>query len=120
MRDRARRFIEEHVTDDLAINDVGRHVCLSTDHLGKIFKRHMHMTICQYISAIRTERVKQMLSGQSCRVIDAAFAAGFQSVAQFNRLFKKYAGVTPGAYRVSARSTFDPSRNSRTKNPLIE
>lgn len=117
---RARRYIEEHATDDLAVNDVGHYVCLSTDHLGKIFRRHMHITIGQYISAIRTDRAKQMLSSRSCRVIDAAFSAGFQSVAQFNRLFKQYAGVTPTEYRASARALVNSSRKSRTTSPLNE
>ena len=36
---------------------------------------------------------------------DIAFATGFQSLSQFNRTFKKFAGKSPTAYRAAARAT---------------
>lgn len=97
----AKGFIQKHAMDQLTLEDVSRHVCLSADYFGKIFKKDTHMTLGEYISRIRVEHVKQLLPKESCRVIEAAFASGFQSVAQFNRVFKKYAGVNPSQYRAS-------------------
>jgi AraC-like DNA-binding protein len=95
----AKDFIQTHVTDQLTPQVIAHQVCLSTDHFGKIFKKNTHMTVGEYISRIRVEHVKQLLLSESCRVIEAAFASGFQSVAQFNRVFKKYVGVNPSQYR---------------------
>jgi AraC-like DNA-binding protein len=97
----AKAFIQQQTADLLSLQNVARHVSLSTDHFGKIFRRATSMTLGEYIARIRVERVKEMLPDLSCRVIEAAFAAGFHSVAQFNRVFKKYAGVNPSQYRVS-------------------
>lgn len=97
----AKGFIQKHAMDHLTLEDVARHVCLSADYFGKIFKKNTHMTLGEHISRIRVEHVKQLLPRESCRVIEAAFASGFQSVAQFNRVFKKYAGVNPSQYRAS-------------------
>jgi AraC-like DNA-binding protein/ligand-binding sensor protein len=99
----AKGFIQQHATDQLTIEGIARHVSLSADHLGKIFKQSTHMTMGQYISQTRVEHVKRLLPTESCRVIEAAFTSGFQSVAQFNRVFKKYVGVNPSQYRASLR-----------------
>jgi AraC-like DNA-binding protein/ligand-binding sensor protein len=103
----AKDFIQKHVTDQLTLQGIARHVCLSPDHFGKIFKKSTHMTVGECISRIRVEHVKQLLPSESCRVMEAAFESGFQSVAQFNRVFKKYVGVNPSQYRASFRAKID-------------
>jgi AraC-like DNA-binding protein/ligand-binding sensor protein len=100
----AKDFIQTHMMDHLTLQVIAHQVCLSADHFGKIFKKTTQMTVGEYISRIRVEHVKQLLLSESCRVIEAAFESGFQSVAQFNRVFKKYVGVNPSQYRASFHS----------------
>jgi AraC-like DNA-binding protein len=46
------------------------------------------------------------------RVSEIAFAVGFQSLSQFNRVFKKQSGKSPTAYRAEAR-TREKQRRSK-------
>ena len=52
-----------------------------------------------HISRLRVERVKELLLNPHKRVSEAAFEAGFQSLSQFNRVFRRVAGEAPSTYR---------------------
>jgi AraC-like DNA-binding protein len=99
----AKAFLQTHALGESSLQDVAGHVHLSRDYLGRAFLKATDMTVGEYVARMRVERVKQMLPDRSRRVIEAAFAAGFQSVAQFNRVFKRYAGVSPSQYRLSLK-----------------
>jgi transcriptional regulator GlxA family with amidase domain len=48
---------------------------------------------------VRIESVKQILIDVHMSVSEAAFAAGFQSLSQFNRIFRRVVGEAPSGYR---------------------
>jgi AraC-like DNA-binding protein len=48
---------------------------------------------------VRIEKVKNLLLNPHKRVSEAAFEAGFQSLSQFNRVFKKIEGMSPSDFR---------------------
>ena len=51
-----------------------------------------------YLARVRVESVKQMLLNPHARMSEAAFAAGFQSLSQFNRVFHRIVGEPPSSY----------------------
>jgi AraC-like DNA-binding protein len=97
----AKEFIEEKSEEPFSVADVAHRVSLHPDYLGKVFRNATGMTLTEYIARVRVENAKERLPERSCRVAEVAFAAGFQSLAQFNRDFKKYAGMCPSRYRAS-------------------
>ncbi len=94
----AKEFIRQNSAGPLTVTDIARRVSLHPDYFGKLFRKATRMTLTEYIGRVRVENVKERLAKASCRVAEAAFAAGFQSLAQFNRDFKKYGGVCPTQY----------------------
>jgi AraC-like DNA-binding protein len=97
----AKQFIQDNSEEPLSVADVAHRVTLHPDYLGKVFRNATGMTLTEYIARVRVENAKERLPERSCRVAEVAFAAGFQSLAQFNRDFKKYAGMCPSRYRAS-------------------
>jgi AraC-like DNA-binding protein len=97
----AKRFIQDNCEEPLTVATVAHHVSLHPDYLGKLFRNATGMTLTEYIARVRVENVKERLPERSCRVTEVAFAAGFQSLSQFNRDFKKYVGMCPSRYRAS-------------------
>jgi AraC-like DNA-binding protein len=69
-----------------------------------MFKRATGMTFTEYVSRVRVEKAKNLLLNPLSRVSEVAFASGFQSIPHFNRVFKKYAGVSPTEYRAQIRA----------------
>lgn len=115
----AKEYIQEKSEGPLTVADVARRASLHPDHLGKVFRNATGMTLTEYIARVRVENVRERLLERSCRVAEVAFAAGFQSLAQFNRDFKKYAGLSPTRYRASLlvdTSTCEPFHRSASVN----
>jgi AraC-like DNA-binding protein len=51
------------------------------------------------VARARIERTKQLLLNPHMRISEAAYEAGFQSLSQFNRVFRRIAGESPTRYR---------------------
>ncbi|HEY8994656.1 MAG TPA: helix-turn-helix domain-containing protein [Lacunisphaera sp.] len=96
---RARAYIAEHHSERLDLRDVARAVNMSVFYFCKIFKKTTGLTFTEYLARHRIERVKEMLLNPHMRISEAAYAAGFQSLSQFNRIFRRIAGESPTAYR---------------------
>lgn len=96
---RARAFIHDRYTQELSVCDVARAVNMSTFYFCKVFKQGTGLTFTHYLARLRVEAVKQQLLNPHVRISEAAFAAGFQSLSQFNRVFRRIAGEAPSAHR---------------------
>jgi len=96
---RARVYIAEHHSDEIALGEVARAVNMSAFYFCKTFKKATGMTFTDYLARVRVEKVKNLMLNPHRRVSEAAFEAGFQSLSQFNRVFRRIAGEAPSAYR---------------------
>ena len=96
---KARSYIAAHQSQELCLGEVARAVHLSAFYFCKYFKNATSLTFTEYLARARVESVKQLLLNPHLRVSEAAFAAGFQSLSQFNRVFRRITGDAPGEYR---------------------
>jgi len=96
---RARAFIGDHLTEKLSLGQVARAVHVSATYFCKLFKTGTGINFTDYVARVRVERVKQLLLNPHKRVSEAAYEAGFQSMSQFNRAFRRIAGEAPSFYR---------------------
>ncbi len=64
-----------------------------------MFKRVTGLHFTAYLSLVRIEKAKNLLLNPNARVSEIAFEAGFQSLAHFNRVFKRLSGLSPTAHR---------------------
>jgi AraC-like DNA-binding protein len=96
---RARRLIADRHTEELSLGEVARAVNMSAFYFCKSFKKATGMTFTDYLARVRVEKVRNLLLNPHKRVSEAAYEAGFQSLSQFNRVFRRIAGEAPTAYR---------------------
>lgn len=96
---RARAFIAEKHGEAITLGGVARAVNMSAFYFCKMFHKSTGMTFTDYLARVRIERVRTLLMNPHCRVSEAAYEAGFQSLSQFNRVFRRVAGESPSAYR---------------------
>lgn len=104
-------FIEDHLEEDLHLNRVARSANVSTCHFCKLFHRATGLRFKEYIARLRVERAKDFLYAQDTRISDVAFAAGFQSLSQFNRIFRRHTGESPRTWRRKHRPRRGPGRS---------
>ena len=96
---RARNFIDEHSEEEVSLTKVAKLVNISPNHLSDKFKEVTGVNFVDYIARTRTAKARELLDNSNLRISEIAFAVGFQSLSQFNRVFKKLTGKSPSAYR---------------------
>jgi AraC-like DNA-binding protein len=96
---KARMYITQHQDDDLSLEEVAKAVNMSSFYFCKSFKKSTGMTFTDYLARVRVEKVKNLLLNPHKRISETAFECGFQSLSQFNRVFRKVAGESPTVYR---------------------
>jgi AraC-like DNA-binding protein len=96
---KAKGLIAEKHGEKLSLSEVAAAVNMSAFYFCKTFKKATGMTFTDYVARVRVEKVKSMLLNPQMRVSEAAYAAGFQSLSQFNRVFRRVAGESPTLYR---------------------
>ena len=57
------------------------------------------MKFVDYIARLRFAKACLLLQNPNLRISEIAFEVGFQSLSQFNRVFKKLSGQSPTEYR---------------------
>ena len=96
---KARAFIALNLGETLTLETVARAANISPFYFCKVFKGATHLTFTDYVARARVETTKQLLLNPNTRVSEAAYAAGFQSLSQFNRVFRRVEGQAPSVYR---------------------
>ena len=96
---KAKQFIHEHQADEISLGDVAKAVNTSTFYFCKLFKKATGLNFTEYLARIRVEKAKNLLLNPNLRISEVAFAAGFQSLSHFNRVFRRIAGESPTRYR---------------------
>jgi len=100
---KARNFIHAHSAEELSLGKVARAANTSTNYFSEKFKEATGTNFVKYVARTRFEKAQALLRNADLRVSEIAFAVGFQSLSQFNRVFKKFAGKSPTEYRAAAR-----------------
>jgi AraC-like DNA-binding protein len=96
---KARKFIAEHSADELSLTKVAKAVNMSGNHLSEKFKQVTGVNFVDYVARARFEKACERLLNSKRRISEIAFDVGFQSLSQFNRVFKRLAGKSPTQYR---------------------
>ncbi len=98
---KARKYIEEHSEEELSLNKVANVVKMNANHLSENFKQVTGMNFVKYVARTRFANTCDLLRNSKLRISEIAFAAGFQSLSQFNRVFKRFSGKSPTEYRAA-------------------
>jgi two-component system response regulator YesN len=89
------RYMNPSLSLDVIADDLG----LSATYIGRIFKQHTMKTILGYITEVRMNKVRELLSHTENSIGEIAEQTGFSNSPYFYKAFKKMNGVTPVEYR---------------------
>jgi len=89
---------------DLSLQTLANESGYSRVHFVRMFKAATGYSPHNYLLNMKLERARELLRNPSISLIDIAFDCGFSSHSHMSRLFHKFVGVTPSAYRRSLRT----------------
>ena len=96
---KARKYIEEHADQELSLTKIAKIVNMNANYLSENFKQVTGTNFVEYVARTRFANACDLLRNSNARISEIAFAAGFQSLSQFNRVFKRFSGKSPTQYR---------------------
>ncbi len=95
----ARKYVEEHYSEKISLNQVASLLGVSVGHLSSSFKRQTGKNFMDYVTEYKVERAKELMdSGNGYMVYEIADMLGFDTPFYFSRVFKKVTGLSPRDY----------------------
>lgn len=90
-------FICDHCKEKISTKDVAEHIHFSVDYTCRYFKKKTQTNLTDYILRLKIYRSREeLMNGMSLANIAEEY--GFSSDGHYSRVFKKYEGITPGAF----------------------
>lgn len=97
---RAREFMMASYNRPISLTEIAREASLSTHHFLRLFKSLSGITPHQYLTSIRIEQARTLLSTTKRSINDICFDLGFESPTSFSLLFRRHTGSSPRDYRL--------------------
>ena len=94
-----KKYVNDHYTEHIELDDVAKLVYLSPAYLGKLFKQKTGMCFSDYVLQVRMDAAKEMLRDMEYNISEIAVKLGYREARYFSKFFKKYTGVNPSDYR---------------------
>ena len=99
-------FIHENYAAEISLDDIADSASLSKSECCRFFKKHMDMTIFDYILYYKILKSLPLLS-EDRNITDVAFCVGFSSASYYTQIFKRYMKCTPLQYKKGKKSEAD-------------
>jgi len=97
----AKDYMYSNYNKNIALEDLGRHACLSVNHLLRTFKQAFNSSPHQFLTQLRLQRAKLLLKSTLYPINEIVCIVGFECPSSFIRLFKSRYKTTPLNYRES-------------------
>jgi len=95
----AQQYIEKNSAKRLKLTEVARAVGLSPNYFCRKFRDFTGLSFTDYLAGIRVASAARLLRGTNKRINEIAYETGFNSISQFNRVFRITMDMSPSAYR---------------------
>lgn len=99
--DRAIQYILEHYSENITLGKLSEQVYVTPMYLSRLFKEKAGVSYIDYLTEVRIENAKHLLSDLSLRIYDIAEMVGYDSRKHFGKIFKERTGLSPKEYRNS-------------------
>src|SRR5574341_1977592 len=92
------QYLERNFLDQPSLDDLGRHLNLSSFHLQRLFKRWAGISPKRFLQFLTVEYAKRLLN-ESRTVLDATYESGLSSPGRLHDLFVSIEAMTPGEFK---------------------
>ncbi len=95
----AKEYLYSNYNQNVSLDDIAEHACLSVNHLLRTFKQAFNITPHQFLIQLRLQRAQLLLKTTCYPVNEVVNMIGFECPSSFTRLFKSRYKITPLKYR---------------------
>jgi AraC-like DNA-binding protein len=96
---KVKEFINTHMNDELRLEQLANLVGMTPTAFSRFFKLRTGKTLSEYIVDIRLGQAARLLVDTADSVSEICWNCGFNTLSNFNRLFRKRKGCSPTEFR---------------------
>lgn len=96
---KVKEYINKHYTEEIRLADMADLVGMSTTSFSRFFKLRSGKTFSDYVVEMRLGVAARQLVDTTNSVSEICYGCGFNTLSNFNRLFRKYKGCSPTEFR---------------------
>lgn len=93
------QLLESRYAEELSLDYLADRLNMSSSYLSAYIKEKTGTNYSEHLNNIRMRRAQELLVGTSTSIADIGRQVGYQNITSFNRMFKKWTGVSPSEYR---------------------
>ena len=93
-------YIQQHYREDVSLDDLAAHVGFHPNYVCTVFKKNIGQSYLTCLHKERLSTAKKMLQETDYTMEQIAGEIGYNSASQLARVFRKYEGVSPSAFRI--------------------
>lgn len=92
-------YVQDHIQEDILLENVANEVFLSTVHLGRIFKKQTGENFQQYVTRKKMEKAAELFHDPHYKVYQVSEYLGYKTPWYFAKVFYRCMGYYPSQYR---------------------
>lgn len=92
-------WIQGHTKENVTLERAAEHFHFNPSYFSTLIKSRTGKTFSEHVTAARMKRAKGLLAEERLRIYEISLECGFQDTKYFCRVFKKYHGMSPKAYK---------------------
>jgi AraC-like DNA-binding protein len=100
---RVHDLIRACLDQELTLEDLSIDAGISSWHLLRTFRQAFGETPHAFLTRMRLERARQLLTTSQRSVTEICFDVGFTSLGSFSTLFRREVGISPAEFRKQVR-----------------
>ena len=93
-------YISEHYKENITLEGMARALGYESHYISRCFHTHLSKNFKEFVNEYRIQHAKRLIASPGrMTMTEIAFASGFQSVRNFNRVYKSIEGIEPRRHR---------------------
>ena len=95
------KYVQNRLSDRITLEDAATALRITPQYLCKKIRADFGVTPNQLIHKIKPEEAKRLLAAREMPLSELWLYLGYCDQSHFNKVFKEYAGTTPGDYALA-------------------
>lgn len=96
------KFVQQNFKEDISLKTVAGIASLTPQSFCRLFKKRTNKHFVEYLNEIRISHACRYLLDTDWSISEIAYACGYKTVSNFNKLFREMVGSSPKIYRENA------------------
>lgn len=93
-------FVQDNYRNNINLKMIATNLGYNYSYLSSFFNEHFGMSFSQYVNSYRIQFAKEYLIQTDKKITEISALCGFETIRNFNRIFKNEFGITPSEYKI--------------------